>query len=150
MLFKQKRHAPVPPAVRSPGVTVGSEIETSCTKCKAVTPHVVIAKVGHVPTSVQCRTCSTLHAYRAPRRSSGPKAPVADERSVEAHWQDAMKRARGVALPYSTGGYYEVGARLKHVSFGEGVVARLPSTTVCEVIFETGLVKLLMGGFRQI
>ena len=149
MLIKHQRHSSAPPPARSQGVTVGSEIETSCTKCKSVTPHVVMAKVGPVPTRVECRICSTLHAYRAPRRPSEPKAP-ADERSVKVHWQDAMKRARGAPVTYSTGSYYEVGARLKHLSFGEGVVARLPSTTVCEVIFETGPVKLLMGGFRPV
>src|SRR5262249_34715423 len=115
MLFNHKRHSSIPPPARSAGLTIGSEIETSCTTCKSVTPHAVVAKVGHVPTSVECRTCSTLHAYRAPRRSSGPKAPAADERSVEVNWQDAMKRARGAAFPYSAGGYYEVGARLKHL-----------------------------------
>ena len=146
MLFKQKRHSSAPLPVRSPGVTVGSEIETSCTKCKSITAHAVVAKLGAVPTRVECHVCSTVHAYRAPRRSTGAKATAVDERSVETIWQDAMKRSRGAAVPYSASGYFEIGARLNHLSFGEGVVARLPSTTVCEVIFATGAVKLLMGG----
>jgi hypothetical protein len=56
-----------------------------------------------------------------------------------------MRRAQGEAIRYSTSGHYAVGARLRHASFGDGVVARLSSATVCEVIFETGTVKLVMG-----
>ena len=33
----------------------------------------------------------------------------------------------------------------EHPSFGEGVVARLSSATVCEVVFVKGTVKLIMG-----
>jgi len=145
MLFKHKSHSSAPRPVRSPGLTVGSEIETSCTKCKSITAHAVVAKVGVVPTRVECRICSTVHAYRAPRRTAAKGSPV-DERSVEVIWQDAMKRTRGATVPYAASSYFEVGARLNHVTFGEGVVSRLPSTTVCEVIFATGAVKLLMGG----
>jgi hypothetical protein len=133
--------------VRTPTLTVGSNLETVCTKCKTVTPHVITAKVGTVPARVQCNTCSTLHAYRAPRRP-GVRAAAVDERTVEQVWHDAMKRCRSAVVPYSKGEHYEVGSRLKHLSFGEGVVSRLQSTTVCEVIFETGPVKLLMGSTR--
>jgi hypothetical protein len=145
MLIKQKRQAAAPLAARSSGMTVGSEIQTSCTKCKSVTTHVVIAKVGLVPTSVQCKACSSLHAYRRSRPPVAKGTPI-DKRSVDVIWQEAMKRARGAAVPYVSSGYYEVGARLRHLSFGEGVVSRLSSTTVCEVIFATGTVRLLMGG----
>jgi hypothetical protein len=148
MLFRHKRQSSAPIQVGSAGLIVGSEIETSCTKCKSITAHVVVAKVGAVPTRVECRRCSTVHAYRTPRRPAGVKGAPIEERSVELVWQDAMKRARGAVVPYSAGSYYEVGARLSHLSFGEGVVSRLPSTTVCEVIFETGSVKLLMGRVR--
>jgi hypothetical protein len=149
MLFKQKRSPSTPLPVRA-ALMVGAEIQTSCTKCKSVTTHVVVAKLGSVPTSVQCRTCSTLHAYRTARSARPKGATPIDERTVEVIWQDAMRRARGAAVAYSASSYYEVGARLSHLSFGEGVVSRLPSTTVCEVIFSTGPVKLLMGGSRRL
>jgi hypothetical protein len=144
---KQKRQAPTAYDVRPQTVTVGSNVDASCTKCKTVTSHVIMAKVGAVPARVQCLTCSTLHAYRAPRRPSA-RAPAIDERSVEQIWHDAMKRCRAAVVPYSTRQHYEIGARVNHLSFGEGVVSRLQSTTVCEVIFMTGAVKLLMGSTR--
>jgi hypothetical protein len=48
-------------------------------------------------------------------------------------------------VPYATNGYFEVGQRVKHPTFGEGVVTRLSSATVCEVIFSDGPRKLLMA-----
>ena len=56
-----------------------------------------------------------------------------------------MRRAHGEAIPYAASGRYTVGNRVKHSRFGEGVVVRLSSATVCEVIFVTGTVKLVMG-----
>lgn len=148
MASKAKTRAALPaaPPSRNP---VGSTIDTSCIKCKKMTPHLVAAKIGSVPTRVQCTACSSLHAFKAPHRvTRGPGASPADARSVDEIWKDAMRRARGPAVPYSTAARYELGAKLNHLNFGEGVVSGLPSTTVCEVIFENGPVKLLMGSAR--
>ncbi|MBM4268998.1 MAG: hypothetical protein FJ144_20715 [Deltaproteobacteria bacterium] len=130
-------------------VEVGAHVDASCGKCKSVTSHIVIAKIDATPTRVECRVCAAVHAYRAPRRvvKTAP-TPRAESRTPEAIWQDAMKRARGAAVPYSTRENYAVGARLTHASFGDGVVTRLSSPTVCEVVFETGAVKLLMRELR--
>src|SRR5690606_29291278 len=81
---------------------VGSTIEAKCTKCKAILPHVVVAKIGAVPTRVQCATCSMLHAYSVPRR----KARSETEGDVQAAggagaWRDALRRARGASVLYS-------------------------------------------------
>jgi hypothetical protein len=56
-----------------------------------------------------------------------------------------MRRAQGDAVPYAASERYTVGTRVKHARFGEGVVVRLSSPTVCEVIFATGTLKLVMG-----
>jgi hypothetical protein len=148
MLIKPKRRPAADDVPRGSRLEVGSHIDAACTKCKSITSHIVIAKLESLPTRVECRTCSSLHAYRSPRRVSKAPAPRAEVRSPEVIWQDAMRRARGVSVPYSTRDNYAVGTRLNHSSFGEGVVARLASTTVCEVLFETGSVKLLMGTWR--
>jgi len=147
MLIKAKRR-PTEQVASASRLEVGSHVDASCTKCKSLTSHIVIAKIGSVPTRVECRTCSSLHAYRRPRRVSNAQTPRAETRSPEVIWQDAMRRARGVAVPYSRQGNYAVGARLNHSSFGEGVVFRVASTTVCEVLFVTGAVKLLMRDSR--
>lgn len=134
----------------SPRFAVGAQVDSACGKCKKTTSHVIVTKIGNVPTRVQCGVCEGVHAYKAPRRSPRREAASAiDSRDIDAIWKDAMRRARGPAQSYSARGYYEVGSKLSHLSFGEGVVARLSSTTVCEVIFETGTVKLLMGSAAE-
>lgn len=56
-----------------------------------------------------------------------------------------MAQARGPMLAYSAGQVYRVGQPLSHPSFGNGVVVRLASSTVCAVVFLDGEKKLLMG-----
>ena len=136
---------------------VGGYVDAYCGKCKDVTSHIVLAKVGAKPTRVECRTCHAMHQYKAAataaKPSSGTKAPgsrtttrsKAAEPKPEEAWAASMRQARGEAIKYEPGGQYVVGNRLNHARFGEGVVVRLSSGTVCEVVFKTGTVKLIMG-----
>lgn len=141
--------AKVETAVEKMGV--GSHLDASCGKCKRVTNHVVLAKLGTKPTRVECRVCHSAHAYKnpaAPRSSTrrDTSKPAKAAASPEAAWADVMRRAQGhQAVPYVSGGRYTVGTKMKHARFGEGVVVRLSSATVCEVVFETGTLKLVMG-----
>lgn len=139
------------------GPVVGGHVEASCRKCASVTTHIVLAMVAGKPSRVECRVCHGTHAYKATAtapRSSTPRAPGSRaSRTPEPLpadvWASSMRSARGEAVTYAPSGRYAVGARLKHPTFGEGVVARLASTTVCEVIFVTGTVKLIMGASAQ-
>lgn len=137
---------------------VGGYVDAWCGKCKDVTSHIVLAKVGAKPTRVECRTCHAMHQYKAAATaakssSSGTRAPgsrpttrsKAAEPKPEEAWAASMRQARGDAIKYEPGGQYVVGNRLNHARFGEGVVVRLSSGTVCEVVFKTGTVKLIMG-----
>jgi hypothetical protein len=130
-------------------IAVGGELEAMCGKCKAPTRHIIIAKIGTKPSRVECRACGAMHAYRSPKapstgrtRSATPAQPVA---TPEEAWTAALRRANGTPVKYATSGHYDVGQRLVHATFGEGVVVGLSSATVCEVIFSTGTKKLLMG-----
>lgn len=146
----RRREAPrLLPPVASPAV--GSLVQARCGKCKKVTSHVLVRRLAAKPTWVECSVCATAHAFRSPsdfardrarRMGSGPATVVA---SAEEQWKSTMARARGPALVYSTRDRYPVGQRLSHPSFGEGVVTRWASTTVCAVIFPDGEKKLLMG-----
>jgi hypothetical protein len=145
-------------AKKSSGPVVGGHVEASCRKCKEITTHIVLAMVSGKPSKVECRVCHGTHAYKAtattPRASASPRAASsrasrAPEPSPADVWASSMRQARGEAVAYAPSGRYAVGARLKHSSFGEGVVARLASMTVCEVVFVTGTVKLIMGATAQ-
>lgn len=118
---------------------VGSEVDTRCRACKGTTKHVVVAKVGSKPTRVRCGKCELEHEYTAtrPRR-------VADAAPKQLPWAEAIAQARGTALPYSPSANFVLGSRVTHATFGDGIVVRIGSTTVCEVLFEERTVKLLM------
>lgn len=142
-------------------VEVGSTVEATCGKCRDVTSHVVLARIGGKPSRVECRVCHATHQYRAPaggaktaarpgakpsggtRRKAGGSA--AASLPPEEVWAKAMRGAAGTAVAYATNRRFEVGQKLQHSTFGEGVVVRLASPTVCEVVFSTGPRKLLMG-----
>jgi hypothetical protein len=139
MTFPTARKRPAAPSETAQKSLVGTEIDTRCKACKGTTKHVVVAKVGSKPTRVRCLTCELEHEYAAarPRRvaETAPKLLV---------WAEAMEKARGTASPYSASTTYLPGSRVTHPTFGEGIVVRLASATVCEVLFEERIVKLLM------
>jgi hypothetical protein len=122
-----------------PKAVLGTEIDTRCRKCRATTKHVITGKVGSKPTRVRCGTCEVEHEYTATRpRRTAASAPI------QLPWAEALAASRGTAAAYSADISYRVGARVTHANFGEGVVVRLASPTVCEVLFEERPVKLLM------
>lgn len=118
---------------------LGTEVETRCRKCRATTKHVVVGKVGSRPTRVRCGTCELEHEYTVTRARRSAEAPA-----QQLPWEQAIARARGEVTTYSADASYLVGARVSHGSFGEGLVVRIASPTVCEVLFESRTVKLLM------
>jgi hypothetical protein len=118
---------------------VGTEIETRCRACKGATKHLVVTKVGSKPARVRCLKCELEHEYTAPR----PRR-VAETAPRQLPWAEALAQARGAATTYSATASYLAGSRVSHPSFGEGIVVRLASATVCEVLFEERMVKLLM------
>ncbi len=140
-----KKAAATPPKT----IEVGDDVEAKCTKCKGVTTHIVLAKIGWKPTRVECHTCKGQHAFRAPGTTTRKAATkAAPDVSPEEQWKALMKNITGDPRAYETSGEYAVGSHLKHKKFGEGVVIGLNSQTVCEVAFEEGVKKLIMGSRR--
>ncbi|MEW6272546.1 MAG: hypothetical protein AB1689_24980 [Thermodesulfobacteriota bacterium] len=138
--YVPRRRTAAPKEVPVRQLLVGSSLNATCRKCKGKTEHLVVAKVGVKPSRVECTVCKDIHDYAvpAPRRS-------AERLAADPSWADAMLAATGEAAPYSAGGSYRVGARVNHASFGEGIVMRHSSSTVCEVLFESRTIKLLMA-----
>jgi len=124
----------------SPATIIGSLVKATCRKCKATTPHLVLTKVGVKPSSVECSVCKGTHEYRL---KAAPRGAVEQHRA-ERGWADAMKDATSPPTVYSTSHSYKVGGRVSHPTFGEGLVTRLVSSTICEVLFEERSVRLVM------
>ena len=110
---------------------VGADVEAICTKCGDVW-HVVVAKVGEQIVKVQCKECGGYHRYksklgattakRQPSLSS-PRAPREAKAPVERFEKPAV--AADLTKPVRTYGAsqkYEVGERVEHPSFGQGVI----------------------------
>jgi len=123
---------------------VGADIEALCSKCGDVW-HVVVAKVGEDVVKVQCKQCSGYHRYKSPHGVSGtkkiatPRAPRATKSApveriarpqVEA---DLSKPSRA----YRPADKYEVGERVDHPTFGQGVVESADGGKVT-IFFATG------------
>jgi hypothetical protein len=129
-------------------VGVGADVEALCSKCGDVW-HVVVAKdeKGRIA-KVQCKQCQGYHRYksphgapkeaklpsaiRPPKEPKEPSQPTArfDKPAVEA---DLAKPPR----PYRASEKYEVGERVDHVQFGQGVV-ELAEPGKVTVFFATG------------
>jgi hypothetical protein len=115
---------------------VGADVEALCSKCGDVW-HVVVAKVGAQIVKVQCKQCGGYHRYKSPHGApkekrqpsmfgekparvaapSAPKAPV-ERFEKPAVAADLSKPVRN----YSAVLRYDVGERVEHVQFGQGVV----------------------------
>jgi hypothetical protein len=131
----------------TPGV--GQDIEALCGKCGTVW-HVVMAKMGDRIAKVVCKRCGGHHRYRLEggaeavreaTRASGSTGRAARSRAAAA---EAAPRALPAFDPdqppraYTPAVTYTLGDRVRHASFGVGVVAGSPGAGKVEVIFPTG------------
>ncbi|MFM7737691.1 MAG: hypothetical protein ACKPBU_17145 [Alphaproteobacteria bacterium] len=84
----------------------------------------------------------------APKRAAATKSKSGSAASLTPAelWNKAMRSAsQAPPIPYSISKEFEQGQKIKHPTFGEGVVIRISSRTVCEVAFPEGSKKLLMS-----
>jgi hypothetical protein len=114
---------------------VGADVEALCSKCGDVW-HVVVAKVGAQIVKVQCKQCGGYHRYKSPhgapkevRQPSmfAPKPPRAAATSTKAPVERFEKPAVAADLTkpvrtYRASEKFEIGERVEHPSFGQGVV----------------------------
>lgn len=110
---------------------VGADVESLCSKCGDVW-HVVVAKVGDSIVRVLCKQCGGQHRYKSPHGApkekrqpslSTPKAPRAEKAPVERFEKPAVAADLSKApRQYAASLKYEVGERVEHPTFGQGVV----------------------------
>ncbi len=132
---------------------VGADVEALCSKCGDVW-HVVVAKVGEQIVKVQCKQCGGYHRYKSPhgapkevRQPSmfAPKPPRAAATSAKAPVERFEKPAVAADLTkpvrtYRASDRFEVGERVEHPSFGQGVVE----------IAEPGKITVFFGSGRRV
>lgn len=127
--------------------SVGADIESLCSKCGDVW-HVVVAKEGDRIAKVQCKQCGGYHRYKPVAGASAedkkpaairkPKPEATERTPVERFSQPAV--AADLNKPpktYRASEFYEVGERVDHPSFGQGVI-ELAEPGKITVFFATG------------
>lgn len=141
---------------------VGADVEALCSKCGDVW-HVVVAKVGEQIVKVQCKECGGQHRYKNPHgvpkekrapmsmreRAERELAPKESKAPVERFAKPAV--AADLTKPvrtYRASEKFEVGERVDHPSFGQGVIETAEPGKIT-VFFATGrrvLVQSKEGG----
>ena len=154
-------------------ITVGTEIDAYCTKCKIILNHVVVAMVGKRPKKVECLTCHGQHVYKASEPGSRAKAKAAKasdaskekapkktpakkrtktKRGIEKErdlWKESLdKKDLDSARPYNMSDSYEIDDVINHDKFGMGIVTNVITAKKMEVLFETGR-KCMVYNFLQ-
>jgi hypothetical protein len=130
---------------------VGADIEALCSKCGDVW-HVVVAKVGEKVAKVQCKQCGGYHKYKSPHAAAAAGAGAGGERTTAPRMPRATKDhapVERIAKPavqadlskpprsYRPVDKYEIGERVDHPSFGQGVVESVDGAKAT-IFFATG------------
>jgi hypothetical protein len=126
---------------------VGSDVEALCAKCGDVW-HVVVAKVGERIDQVQSKQCSGYHRYKSPHGAPAaaklpsnkrpPKEPKEPRTPVERFEKPAVAADLSKpARPYRASEKFEVGDRVDHPNFGQGVV-EISEPGKVTIFFATG------------
>ena len=128
-------------------VSVGGEVDSKCGKCKDVTLHIVIAMVGDEVAKVECKRCKAQHRYRSPI----PKAKK--KKATKKKTTKKKTRRRGQVdpdappvptvkanldhpvMPYAMDARFEIGDRIAHKKFGEGIVEEIPADNKVLICF---------------
>jgi hypothetical protein len=131
---------------------VGDEVRSICRRCGDVW-HIVIARADGRIAKAECKQCGARHRYRP---SEGEGATRASSRSFAAGSTSPRTRSREAKRiveadparprrPFRPSETYQVGDRVVHQSFGEGVVQVVKGATKIEILFEVGS-KILVHG----
>jgi len=140
-------------------LTVASEVDAYCTKCKLDLGHRIIAMVGDVIKKVECLTCHSHHLYRPPRSAprgsaagsavrkrvdrpvAGSGKPPVSVRSAELRrWEQAiMGRSADEFVAYAMDHAFAAGQLVRHPRFGDGVVVEVRDPDKVSILFETGV-----------
>jgi len=128
--------------------SVGADVEALCSKCGDVW-HVVVAKVGDSIVKVHCKECNKEHRYKNPkaapkaaRQPSMATAKVPREKAPVERF-DKPQVAADLSKPpraYRASESFNVGDRVEHPNFGQGVVE----------ISEPGKVTLFFATGRRV
>ena len=104
---------------------VGGDLDASCSRCKMVLGHTILAIVDHAPKRVRCNTCQGEHNYRSPAAASSKprREPGTREKPQVTSWEAILAgKDLSRARTYSAKEKFAVDEALSHPVFGIGIV----------------------------
>ena len=145
---------PRSPASSTANSLVGTESLAYCTSCKMDLAHIVASMKGDRIAKVECKTCKKTHVYKAPKGITEPpkkraprKSKAAESAPIGAEWEKLMAQHKDAPFkPYGMKSKYMLGDKIRHDTFGEGIVGKLLYPNKIEVIFQGDLKVLIHGG----
>jgi hypothetical protein len=127
---------------------VGGEVDATCTRCKMVLAHTILAMVGSKIARVRCNTCGSDHVYRGTQTAARgvaarTRTPPAEKTTVG--WEAQLAAlGPGNALDYRPDHHYSVDQVVRHPTFGLGIVRAVRQDKM-DVAFKTDERTLVQG-----
>ncbi|MBE0618909.1 MAG: hypothetical protein IH608_13455 [Proteobacteria bacterium] len=136
---------------------IGASIQSTCTKCRKTTRHLVVSVADGAAAKVECTICEGVHNYRSPRAkgkekerapSGESKRPSRSAASTAAaqEWETLVAaKDPGRAVAYRPMGVKmpRAGELLNHTTFGLGLVRKVIQPNKADVLFRDGVKRLL-------
>ena len=127
---------------------VGGEVDATCTRCKMVLAHTVLAMVGSKVARVRCNTCGSDHVYRgtqSPSRSAAGKTRATPAEKTTVGWEAQLAALdTSNAQDYRPDHHYSVDQVVRHPTFGLGIVRAVRQDKM-DVAFKTAERTLVQG-----
>ena len=124
-------------------VRVGGEVDATCSKCKMILAHTILAMVGPIPARVRCNTCQGEHNFRTPQKPKGKR--TVREKPVVTTWEALLaNKDLTRARRYSVKERFAVDEVLQHPTFGFGLVQKVNGVKAT-VAFKADVKILIMG-----
>lgn len=139
-------------------LSVGSDVESHCGRCKLDLNHAVVAMVDNMPKRVRCLTCGNEHNYRLPKakaakkvrsKSTSSRTSTAKKTAAAGRWQAVLATwSDDTAKRYTIFETFSVDDFVSHTKFGKGVVTDVPASDKIIALFESGEKMLIHGKKR--
>lgn len=131
-------------------VTTGGDVDAYCSRCALDLAHVIVATSGPRIARVECKTCHTVHAYHPKGRTDRPsRATGSTPGRVPLHQREFDRLVAGKdmssARQYQPSTRLELGALVRHPTFGTGIVARLLADDKVQIVFADAARVLVHG-----
>ena len=129
---------------------VGKEALSYCNKCKLALAHIIVTMKSDTSIGkVQCKTCSSTHAYKDPsgvkasKTKGGKKAKKSAQDSISDIWMEKVATSKSKSQNYSIKTKFELGDIIDHPKFGPGIIDKLIDSDKIQVIFRHDIKTLI-------